>query len=302
MEFFQENQGQGQYQEQRPGFTEQPMTFSAPQQPPQGHQAYTSSTGGAPGQTYQNQNQNNGYSGQQQQRPYSGNNSGYSGGNKGGSSGGGNWNNGSGYQSNNRGYGGGAGGGGWKGKQQKQLTPEELANLKLPKSVAITGNARAPDSLRPIIAEIAAILRQHNMVIRASGMDGFDRMVLDAVPDAEIHLPWKDFGQIQNAASTYNSDECKEYAKRFLPEWSNIKDSQQAFYCKNVRLVLGRYLKQPCQITIIWSEDGCEGPTTRGPQSGQAGHIAALSKAMNIPVINISNPNAVSRLRQFLES
>lgn len=282
MDFYQNNQGQSPQSETRPGFTEQPMNFGQSNnqnsyggqnnyQPPQQQQQNYSSTNG--GNNWQNrQGGNNNWQGKQ---------------------GGGNW---------NRSGGGSGGGGNWKGRQQKQLTPEELANLQLPKTAVISGNARAPEQLKPLIAEIAGMLQSNGYTIRTSCMDGFDKMVQETVPNAEIHAPWKGFNQVQNEASNFNSDECKEFAKRFLPEWSSIKDSQQAMYSKNVRLVLGKYLKQPCQIVIIWSEDGCEGPANRTMQSGQAGHTSAIAKAMGIPVINLSNPNAVARLRQILES
>ncbi len=311
MDFFQQNhQPQA---ESRPGFTETPMGFApqnqmAPtpayvpahaQSQPQGqsygaqspaqNQGYTSTNGNSGANQYQN---NTG--------GYQGNKGGYQGGNKSYGSGNSYGGGGGGYKAG--GYNGG--GGNWKGKgqQQRPLTPEELTNLKLPKTAAITGNSKVPDNFRPLIQEAVSLLRSHGYTVRASGMDGFDKMVLECAQDAEIHLPWKDFGGVPNAASTYNSDECKEYAKRYLPEWGGIKESHQAFYSKNVRLLLGKYLKQPCQIAIIWSEDGCEGPSTRGPQSGQAGHVAALARAMHIPVINLNNPNAISRLRHFLES
>lgn len=319
MDFFQQNhQPQA---ESRPGFTETPMGFapqnqmaptpayvpphaqSQPQgqsygaQPPAQNQGYTSTNGNSGANQYQNNS--GGYQGNNygNKGGYQGGNKSYSSGNSYGGGGGG------GYKPG--GYSGGGGGGGnWKGKgqQQRQLTPEELTNLKLPKTAVITGNSKVPDNFRPLIQEAVSILRSHGYTVRASGMDGFDKMVLECAQDAEIHLPWKDFGGVSNAASTYNSDECKEYAKRYLPEWGGIKESHQAFYSKNVRLLLGKYLKQPCQIAIIWSEDGCEGPSTRGPQSGQAGHVAALARAMHIPVINLNNPNAIARLRQFLES
>lgn len=295
--------------QQRPG-------FSAPQGGFEGFlqsQAQPQPVAPAPQQYSQPAAQQSGYSGGNQSGGY--NNSGgsgdYSGGNRqGGYGGGGNqggWNRGG----NGGGGGwnrGGGGGGGWKGKggggggfNRQPLSPEQLAALKMPKSVLIDGNARAPEQLVPLIREIADMFRRAGFELRTGGMDGLGKLVSDNVPDVELHLPWKDFNQIPNAASSFNSDECKEYAKRYLPDWGNLKDSHQAFYCKNVRLVLGKSLKQPCQIAIIWSEDGVEGENTRTQQSMHAGHIAAMCRDMRIPVINLHNPDAVSRVRKFLE-
>lgn len=306
-----------QYGQNRPGFSEVPgggfpSSNGGYQQPQQGASSY----GGAPQQpqapTYQQSQQapqqTPAYSSGGGSQGYQGSNNAGSGG-YGGRSGGYGGNGGGGYRGGN---GGGQRTGGWQGGGQRRqgggggfnrqpLTPEELAALKLPKAAVLAGNYGAPEQLVPLIREIADLLRQHGYEIRISAMDGFDKLVLDNVPGAEIHLPWKDFNQVQNAFSTFNSDECKEFAKRYMPDWSTVKESHQAFFAKNARLVLGKTCKQPCQISIIWSEDGVEGPANRGPRSAHAGHIAAISHAMNIPVINISNPNAVQRLRQFLE-
>lgn len=290
----------------RPGFSEQtsgsfqsggfsqgaPAPAPAPQDPQAQYQSsgYNQNAYSTPAQ----QNQapaNSNYGGGQSQGNYGGN-GGY---NRGGGGGGG-------Y---NRGNGGGfkGGGGGFKGGggfQRAPLTPEQLQNLKLPKSAVLAGNNNAPDALVPLIREIADILKRHGFEIRASTMDGFDKMVMDNVQGLELHTPWKGFNQIENVASSFNSDECKEYAKRYLPEWGSMKEGLQPMYAKNARLVLGKTVKQPCQVVIVWSEDGVEGPQNRAQRSGHAGHIAAIAHAMNIPVINLSNPDPIQRLRRIL--
>lgn len=312
-----QQQPQSHQGEQRPGFSETPQSFSsAPQQPAQNQ--YSQSP---PQQPYANQQQapspapQSSYGSQQSaNQGYSGGNSGHSGGSQpssGYSSGGGGYNNQGGGYGNRQ----GGGGGGWKGNgggfnrgggggnrfQKPQLTPEQLAAMPIPKSAVMAGNFRAPEQLIPVIKEMADLLKHSGFVIRVGGMEGFDKLVMDNVHGTEAHIPWKEFNGVHDAASSFNSDECKEYAKRYLPDWGNLKDSHQAFFAKNARLVFGKSLKQPCQIAIIWSDDGVEGPANRTPASMHAGHIAVMCRAMHIPVINISNPNAVQRLRQFLE-
>lgn len=287
-----------QYQQPQTAAPQQYQQAPAPSAPPQGQYGSQPTTGGNPGYTSTGNpgysTQNSGGSSNGGYPSNSRNNGGGSGGYGGSGSGG--W----------KGSGGGSGGGGWKGGGggkgfRPQLTPEQLANMKLPKMAVMTGNFKAPDQLVPIIREMGDLLQQHGFTVRASNMDGFDKFVINQVRNCEMHIPWKGFGEMQEAASSFNTDEVKEFSKRFLPEWENIKDSQRAFYCKNTRLVLGKRLDQPCQIAIIWSEDGVEGPSNRSQYSGHAGHTAAICHAMRIPVINISNPDAVQRLRRFLE-
>lgn len=288
------NQGGG-----RPGFTEQPNSFE------QGGGFQQ----GQPGQNYGGSQHagSNGYN----RDAYSGNNrSGYPANNGGFSNDGGNGSGSSFSRSSGYGNNGGnnwknKGSGGWGGRggfQKQVMTPEQLAAIEFPKrTVVLAGNYGAPDSLIPVIREIADICRNAGLTIRASSMDGFDKLVMNNVPDAEFHIPWKDFGGVTNAKSTFNSEICKEFAKRTLPEWGGLKESHQAFFCKNVRLVLGKNLDSHCQVAIIWSEDGVEGPANRGQRSSHAGHIAALCHACGIPVINLNNPNAVQRLRNLIE-
>lgn len=285
----------------RPGFTEQTNSFEQGGGFQQGQAQTSHNYGGG---------QNAGSNGYSRDNYQGGNRSGYPSAGGGYSSGNGNSSGGS--FSRNSNYGGGGNGnwkgkssGGWNGKggfQKQTMTPEQLAAVEFPKrTVVLAGNYGAPESLIPVIREIADICRNAGLTIRASSMDGFDKLVMDNVPDAEFHIPWKDFGGVTNAKSTFNSDVCKEFAKRTLPEWGGLKESHQAFFCKNVRLVLGKNLDAHCQVAIIWSEDGVEGPANRGQRSSHAGHIAALCHACGIPVINISNPNAVQRLRNLIE-
>lgn len=290
MSYYQNDQNQ----QSRPGFSETATNFGEFHQPQMHSQQPQSGYGSNQG--ISNYTQPNGNS-----PSYGGNSGGY--GSQSGSGGGG-WkgNNSGGNSGGWKGNSGGGwkGGGGKGGFQKPPLTPEQLIALKMPKTAIIDGNMRAPEQLIPAIRELADILKRHGFAIRTGGMDGVGKMVMENVPGAELHVPWKGFNDITVAESSYNSDECKEFAKRYLPDWGNLKDSHQSFFSKNVRLVLGKSIKQPCQIAIIWSEDGVENPGNRTPQSLHAGHIAAMCHDMRIPVININNPDAVQRLRKFV--
>lgn len=283
----------------RPGFTEQPSNFGG------GDFNQQSNSG-----QYNNGSNQNNSSGYSQSGGYGNSGGGQGGGGNsyGGSGGGGNRGN---YGGGNGGGGnwkGNGGGGGWKGSNKggfgnkPPMTPEQLAALQLPKrGIVLAGNFGAQEGLVPMIREIASIIKQNGFNIRASNLDGFDKLVVQNVPDAEFHIPWKGFNDCHNPANTYYSEKALEFAKRYHPEWGTLKDSHQKFFAKNVTLVLGKSLESHAHAAIIWSDDGVESPSNRGQRSAHAGHIAALCHATGIPVINISNPNAVQRLRALLE-
>lgn len=281
----------------RPGFEEAKVSYDGgfPSQPQQNnYQPPSQQSYGQPAQqpnSYQSP-QNQSYS-QGQTPQYSSNGNNYQSGNSGSGYGGGNSHN---------GYGGGNRGGFNKGGfGPKKLSQQELEALVLPKAVAVSGNKGMPEQFMPILMRMCGLLKQHGFVIRTGWSEGTEQMLAKAMHDCELYTPWKLKEGPQNVFSSWASDESKEFAKRFCPEWGTLKDHMQAVYSKNARLVLGKKVNSPCQLTIIWSEDGVEGNSTRTPRSGHAGHIASMSRAMSIPVININNPDAEQRLIKFLE-
>lgn len=250
-----------------------------------------------------NSNPSNGYQGSNYTPPQN-NNQGYSNNNQRyNNSGGNNYGNNNYNRGNNGGYKGGGGGGFNKGGfGPKKLSQQELEALVLPKAAAISGNKGMPEQFMPILLRMCHALRQHGFVIRTGWSEGTEQMLAKAMPDCELYTPWKpkENGP-PNIFSSWASDESKEFAKRYCPEWGSISEPMQAVYSKNARLVLGKKVTSPCQIVIIWSEDGVEANSSRTPRSNHAGHIAAMANAMHIPVININNPGAEERLRKFLE-
>lgn len=267
------------------GFTPQAAPQQSYQPPQQPQQSYNHAP--APAPTFSSQ-PSSGYSGGSGNSYGSGNGgSGYGGGRSGG-------------------FGGGGGGG--NRFQKPPLTPQQLEALVLPKAAVLTGNYNTDgkDHIPPMVQEVVALLKQHGYIIRVSQGKGFDDMANQIVGrGAEVYLPWKFKDQQGNfiyAHSTFNGDECKEFTRRFVPEWGAVNEKQQAFWFKTTRMVLGKNCKEPAQLTIIWSDDGVESVQTRGPKSQQAGLAAALSQAMKIPVFNLNNPGAVQRLKQYLES
>lgn len=241
---------------------------------------------------------------------------GYSGGGQGGGYGGGQG--GGGYQQNrpayqnNNGGGGyqkkpwqpnnGGGGGGYGNKggfQRKVWTPEELARAQIYKSAVITGNENPPPAVHQALQRICPELEKRGFVIRTGGMKGMENAVEEMARNLEVHLPWKGFDG-KESKFTYTSDEAKEFAKRHQPAWDNMKPVVQTFCAKNVRLVLGKDLKSPTQLLIIWSEDGAETARERTAKTGLTGVALSIAADLHIPVFNLQRPDAEQRLIQYL--
>ena len=142
-------------------------------------------------------------------------------------------------------------------------------------------------------------LEKRGFVIRTGGMKGMENAVEEMARNLEVHLPWKGFDG-KESKFTYTSDEAKEFAKRHQPAWDNMKPVVQTFCAKNVRLVLGKDLKSPTQLLIIWSEDGAETARERTAKTGLTGVALSIAADLHIPVFNLQRPDAEQRLMQYL--
>lgn len=215
---------------------------------------------------------------------------------------------------------GGGGGGGFKPGQPKEpLTPEQLKRLRLPVSVVVTGNDRIPDGDAMTVDRFVKMIDAKGITIRGGTNSDTDQLVTKTVRYVEQHAPWANKGdngsrffenkndgsrvEIKGAGSSFNTDECFEFAARyFVGDFEAANKFQRANHAKTPRLLFGKNLKNPTQLVLIWSEDGVDTPSAVSSRTGWAGHVIKMASAAGIPVINIKNPNAESRLTTFLET
>lgn len=191
------------------------------------------------------------------------------------------------------------GGGGKAPFQRKVWTPEELASAKLYKSVVITGNDSPPPMVQQVLQRLVPELEKRNYVIRSGGMKGMENLVEELARNLEVHLPWKGFDG-KDSKFTYTTDEAKEFAKRYHPAYEQAKPVVQTFCAKNVRLMLGKDLKSPTQMLIIWSEDGAEHARERTAKTGLTGVAVSIATEIRIPVFNLQRPDAEQRIMAYL--
>jgi Na+/H+-dicarboxylate symporter len=65
-------------------------------------------------------------------------------------------------------------------------------------------------------------------------------------------------------------------------------------------IFLGKDLKSPTQLLIIWSEDGAETARERTAKTGLTGVALSIAADLHIPVFNLQRPDAEQRLMQYL--
>lgn len=210
--------------------------------------------------------------------------------------GGGNWQN---RQGGGNNYRQGGGGGNWQGQQRSQEPREIPTDVKIYKPYLISCNRGTPPEVHERIMKIAKELETLGYTARVGGVEGPEESVEKQYQTHELYLPWKNFNE-KMSKNTFNSPESLGIARDYHPAWESIKPAIQAFYAKNVRMVLGQDLHAPVIFSIVWSEDGVEHSKDRNARTGNVGHVIAVSTAVHRPVFNFAKPDAEKRLKQFL--
>lgn len=234
---------------------------------------------------------------------YGNNNGGGYGNRQGGGGGYGNRQGGGGYGNRQ----GGGGGNRFQGRQggnsfRKEYTPEELANARMTVSVVISGNDQPPENVSLTIVRLARLLRERNIVVRTGACKGVDEVVMNAIPDAELHLPFRNFNQIENPASYFSDEKCKALAKSVWPTLDNLQGVVKSLYEKNPRLISGKNFNSTAQAVIVWSEDGVEDAHNVTSRSNIAGHLVKLAAASGIRIFNLARPDAEARIMAYLDT
>lgn len=240
---------------------------------------------------YENQGRSNSYSGGGGNYQRNNGGGGYNRNNNGGNNGGG-----------RGGYGKSGGGGGRGGWVPPEYTPDQIAAAYVPLSVAFLGNEKLNDTIVGRIIKVLKMFEAKKFAIRTGAERGVPRVIIDNAMAPELHLPFKKFDGIENPASYYTDALCEEIARKMKQDIDTAPDVVKAIYAKNPRVIFGKNLKQPVSVLIIWTEDGCENPSDVTNQSGIGGHALKLAAAAGIPVINLQNADAESRVEHYLRT
>ncbi len=68
---------------------------------------------------------------------------------------------------------------------------------------------------------------------------------------------------------------------------------------RNSQQILGQNLNDYCAFVVCWTPDGAENATTK--QSGGTGQAIRIANHYGIPVINLYNPDGVTRIKVLVD-
>lgn len=181
-----------------------------------------------------------------------------------------------------------------------------LALHKPPRSMTYAGigSRITPPDVMDLIQRAARRLSARGYTLRSGGADGADSAFEAGVPtdgQKEVFLPWKGFNG--NTSPFYRcTDEAMDLAASTHPGWKRMGMPAKKLMARNGFQVLGSELRSPVDFVLCWTKDGAECEAERGPATGGTRQAIALASRWLIPVFNLKNNDALTRLAAFLES
>lgn len=143
------------------------------------------------------------------------------------------------------------------------------------------GARATPHSTLRLMTSIARWLAALGWVLRSGGAMGADRAFEAGAEGKEIFLPTE---PIPEAAFTLTS--------RFHPNWTACSAFARAAHARNAQIILGRDLNAPVSMVICW--------TPNAEVVGGTGQALRIAAAYEIPIINLANDDARSRILKWV--
>jgi len=170
-------------------------------------------------------------------------------------------------------------------------------------------NTTIPKDTVDEIVKIAKALFSKGWKFRHNGSE--DDLIQNAIleiedANVESYIPWKKFNtKIKNPYLTKATPDAYHIASagfgKFFKERSN---GLRSIFAMAVNTMLGEDCKSPVGLVIAWNEDGAEVLDNK-PNYKTLGNLAfylRICEWSNIPVFNVKNEDAVSRIVKTLKS
>ncbi len=171
------------------------------------------------------------------------------------------------------------------------------------KRYAGIGYRKTPEPTLTHMLEIAYKLAKKGYTLSSGGAGGPDSKFEEGCDAAEgnkeIWLPWKLFnGKDSTLVANKNH---YDIASSLHPQWKNLTKGVKSLMARNVGEILGEDGSSPVDFVVCYTEDGVEHYSQVTNKSGGTGFAVTLASMRGIPVFNLRNDNALSRLRLFLD-
>lgn len=168
------------------------------------------------------------------------------------------------------------------------------------KAYAGMGNRDIPPIVLEEMAAIAKALSDKGFVVRTNGSDVPGNIFEESSEKVEMYLPWKNFNK-KKSRYLKPTEDAYEMAKRYSVVFDTLTDTIKALIACNSNVILGDNLRDPVLFLLCWSPDGVEHAKNCTARTGIVGQAIKIASSHQIPVFNLKNLDAKTRLKAFIE-
>lgn len=171
----------------------------------------------------------------------------------------------------------------------------------MPKYYAGIGSRQTPADVLTTMTRWARNLYGDGWILRSGRAVGADRAFESGVP---IQLPIRPFvvqgKEIFTPKDGDISPAAYDLAATIHPAWHLCSEYAKACHARNCYQVLGRDLETPVAFVLCWTPCGSECEASTNRDTGGTRTAIVLASRRSIPVFNLRNCDASSRLLTFL--
>ena len=159
------------------------------------------------------------------------------------------------------------------------------------------------------VVKVATYLMQKGFIFRHSGDSNnkVQNAILAANENIVVHsyLPWKKFNtNIENPYFFKVDKNGCSVAAAYRNNFNDLKRPYKTILARNIHLMLGKELDRPATLLLTYTKDGLE-TTGRDMDFNLVGNVVfflKIAKESNIPVFNLFNSDATTRLKELVNS
>ncbi len=165
-------------------------------------------------------------------------------------------------------------------------------------SYAGIGSRETPDPVIRLMGKIAEWMEKAGFTMRSGGANGADSAFEAGCAKHEIYLPWPGFNGRTSSLNSV-STEAMQIASAVHPAFTYLSQAAKKLMGRNTYQVMGKDLKTLSDFVVCWTPDAADCEAKRGRRTGGTGQAIALASRWHVPVFNLAEHGASTRLKEY---
>ena len=197
----------------------------------------------------------------------------------------------------------------WKDTDIPKVKINPSTVHKVDKSYAIfihKTDAGIPKEVGEKLLELTKALATKGFIFRYNGDN--DPIFKDILNSDSIivdsYLPWKKFNtDAPNVKMVRPVEQAYKHASYYHKGFPKLPNNVRTILARDVHVLLGEDCRRAVSFMIAYTSDGCESKDKINfKTTGNVSFPIAIAEEVNIPIFNIKNEDAISRLIEYLKT